>query len=237
MNKQNFTSIRVVHDRILRDPIFIGISLEAIIDYTVDFIEIVGSPNLFKESIMKDLEFTGYRFEQPIGFMDVVQLMIDERTTVASTDSASGFTPDVSPVDNKYSYNIVVTPTYRIAGNYIYLPVENGKATMIYKSIPIDDDINSPDYGLPMIEDSSLFMLALQSYIEIQWLRMLVRAGKAPGAMLDEAKQTYSWNVGRYETHSKKLSPSEMEAISRMFRTPFNRTNEFSGRFKNLNSL
>ena len=237
MNKQNFTSIRVVYDRILRDPIFIGINFEAIIDYTVDFIEIVGCPNLFRESIVKDLEFSNYRFAKPAGLLDIVQLIIDEKPVMASTDSASGFTPDISPIDNKYSYGSSITPTYRISGDYIYLPVESGKLTMIYKSIPIDDSLGSQDYGLPMIEDDPLFMLALQSYIEVQWLRMLVRAGKAPGAVLDEAKQTYAFNVGRYDTHSKRLSTSEMEAISRMFRTPFNRTNEFSGRFKNLNSL
>ena len=49
MAKTKWTNLRVVADKILRDPIFIGLNFETVIDYFIDFITVVGVPELFDE--------------------------------------------------------------------------------------------------------------------------------------------------------------------------------------------
>lgn len=233
MSKNTWTDIRVIKDRLLRDPLFDGIPLEAIVDYTVDFIEIVGAPSLFIKKGLINKDFSEYRYELPVDFVDVEQIVVDDTAAPLNTDTFAGFESEVFGGDSgKINTNI----TFKLVGNYIYLPKESGKISLVYKSVKISDTDDEFD-GLPMIPEDPVFMLALQSYIEVQWIRILTRANKVQQGVLDEAKQTYAWNVGRYETHSKKLNLSDMEALSKMFRTPFVKSNNFSNRFIGLGGI
>ena len=45
----NYTSLAVVADKILRHPMMAGISFEAIIDYAIDFMRIVQCAGFFEE--------------------------------------------------------------------------------------------------------------------------------------------------------------------------------------------
>lgn len=234
MNSNKWTNINVVYDKLLRDPLFIGINYEAIVDYFIDFIDIVGCPNLFDEKIKTDLVIADYRAELPIDFVDVIQLSVDKKMARHNPDTYALFNKEIATTLDEPLLRNVIETTYRISGNYIYFPMETGDITMVYKAIKTDDDVDSLTYGYPLIPDDPVFILALQSYIEVQWIRMLVRAGKTSQWSLDEAKQNYAWNVGRYETHSKKLNLSEMESISKMFRSIYQKNNEFTTRFRNL---
>ena len=244
MSVSKWTSIKVVYDKILRDPIFNGISYESIVDYFIDFIDIVGCPNLFEQKIITDVQIVDYRALLPMDFVEEVSVAVNKYPDNTQTrDYKIGrYNPDTHALFNKDINNVmeepllrnVVETTYRIAGDYVYFPIETGVMILVYKAIKTDDDDESQDYGMPMLPDDPVFILALQSYIEVQWIRMLVRAGKMSANLLDEAKQTYAWNVGRYETHSKKLNLGEMESLSKMFRSIYQKNNEFATRFRNL---
>ena len=60
MNK--YISIKVILDRLLRHPLMQDLQFEAAIDYTVDFMRIVGAPKIFEESIVKK-EVKNYRVD------------------------------------------------------------------------------------------------------------------------------------------------------------------------------
>ena len=61
MAKAKWTNLRIVADKILRDPIFIGLNFETIVDYFVDFITIVGVPELFDEKFTNiEIPITNY---------------------------------------------------------------------------------------------------------------------------------------------------------------------------------
>ena len=233
MSESKWTDIRVIKDRLLRDPLFDGISLESIVDYTVDFIQIVGVPKMFIKKALIDKSFTDYRYELPADFIDVEQITVDDISAPINTDTFAGFEKEVFNDDPS---RINTNTTFKIVNNYVYLPKETGVISIVYKAIKVSET-NDEFNGLPMIPEDSVFMLALQSYIEVQWIRILTRANKVPQGVLDEAKQSYAWNVGRYETHSKKLNLSDMEALSKMFRTPFVKANNFSNRFIGLGGL
>jgi len=237
MSKTKFTSLRVVADKILRDPIFIGLTFESIIDYFVDFITIVGSPQLFDEKITEvPLTVANYRATLPLDFIEEVQMSINNRVARTATDSFAGFYTEVdaNKPEQEYFQNTTTEVTYKIKGDYIYFSVKEGTVMLSYKCIMTDEDEESEDYGIPLLPDDPVFILALKSYIEVEWLKILYRSGKISNQILDEAKQSYAWNVGRYETHSKRLTLGDMESISKMFKSLVARNNEFKTRFKHL---
>ena len=234
MSKLKWTNLKIVTDKILRDPIFIGLNYETVIDYFIDFITIVGAPELFEEKFVTDIEVKGYRADLPIDFVEEIQISMDKKAARQATDTFMGnyATLDLDS-DNKMMKDVIEL-TYKIQGNYIYLSKELGTLTMTYKCVKMQTDETQDDYGYPMLPDDPVFILALQSYIEVQFLTMLFRAGKVTNQILQDAKQTYAWNVGRYDTHSKRLTIGSMESISKMFRSIIGKNNEFYTRFKTL---
>lgn len=246
MSKINWTSIKVVADKILRDPLFIGLTYESIIDYFIDFIHIVGSPQLFDEKIATSIDsdtgllvnhipITNYRAELPIDFVEEIQLEIDEHAARTATDTHAKYYNEIKDINYYRQFlDNVMEFTYKISGNYIYLSKETGDLILIYKCVKTQDNVDSEDYGYPMIPDDPVFILALQKYIELEYTKILFRSNKTTVNVLQIAQQDYAWAVGRYDTHSKRLTLGEMESISKMFRGLQQKTNEFKTRFKNL---
>jgi len=236
MSKLKWTSLRIILDKILRDPIFIGLNYETVIDYFIDFITIVGTPDLFEEKIVTDIPVANYRVELPIDFVEEIQITMDKKAARYSTDTYMGYYENINSNNDNQMLKDVIELTYKISGNYMYLCKKEGLLTMVYKCVKLQDDEDAEDFGYPMLPDDPVFMLAFQAYVEVQFMRMLYRAGKVTAQMVEETKQTYAWAVGRYETHSKRLSVGSMESISRMFRSIVGKNNEFYTRFKNLGS-
>ena len=74
------TSIKIILDKILRDPIFIGLNFETIIDYFIDFITIVGVPELFDEKFTNTkIEISNYRAELPSDFIEEITVQINHK--------------------------------------------------------------------------------------------------------------------------------------------------------------
>ena len=236
MAKAKWTNLRIVADKILRDPIFIGLNFETIIDYFIDFITIVGVPELFDEKFTNtEIPIINYRATLPTDFLEEITVQIDNRVARTSTDTyASNYKEYQDTNPDEYFPDKRSEPTYKIKGGYIYLSKKEGNLLLKYKCIATETDENSEDYGVPLMPDDPVFILALQSYIEVQFLKMLFRAGKVNGQVLQLAQQDYAWNVGRYETHSKRLTTGDMETLSRQFKSILTRNNEFKTRFSHL---
>ena len=236
MAKTKWTNLRVVADKILRDPIFIGLNFETIIDYFIDFITIVGVPELFDEKFTNTkIEISNYRAELPSDFIEEITVQINHKISRASTDTYAGNYQEFEDTglgetlsDNGSELS------YKIKGGYIYTSKKEGSLLLKYRCIATETDETSEDYGIPLMPDDPVFILALQSYIEVQFLKMLFRAGKINNQVLQIAQQDYAWNVGRYETHSRRLTLGDMESLSRQFKSILPRNNEFKTRFKHL---
>lgn len=236
MAKTKWTNLRVVADKILRDPTFIGLNFETIIDYFIDFITIVGVPELFDEKFTNaEVTISDYRATLPDDFLEEIVVSIDQKIARRATDLYFGNYKeyeDTNPSD--YFPDKRSEPTYKIKGNYIYLSKKEGNLLLKYKCIATETDETSEDYGVPLLPDDPVFILALQSYIEVQFMKMLFRAGKINNQVLQLAQQDYAWNVGRYETHSRRLTLGDMESLSRQFKSILYRNNDFKVRFKHL---
>ena len=75
----NYISIKTIADKLLRHPMMAGISFEAIIDYTVDFMRIIQCYNFFVEKCI-DLTIDKYRCKLPEDFYEINQLKLKNRT-------------------------------------------------------------------------------------------------------------------------------------------------------------
>lgn len=229
MAAERYVSLKVVADQLHRNPLMNGIAFEAILDYTVDFLQIVGVPADFIDKYYS-IEYKDYRAPLPEDYVECNQLMIDNRVARWATDTFHNLYGDTKTTGN-YCINDKlprsVDYTFTINNSYIYLSKEKGKIEMSYKAIPVDED------GYPMIPDNPVFQRALRMFIEKEHARILYLNDKLDGNKFSKIEQDYWWAVGQWETDSRKLNLSKAEALFNSFRTLIVRDTEFNNRFRN----
>ncbi len=201
----NYTNIRLIMDRLTRNPLLEDIPFETVVDYAVDFLRIVGMPNAFWEKTEK-IQIVDYRGILPCDFYKMIQVrLIDKEHNMGafrySTDSFH-----MSNVKPKYG-----GLTYKLQGTCIITSIEKGEIEIAYRAMPIDEE------GYPMIPDNSSYSRALELYIKLQWFTMLFEAGKLSAQVLTNTQQQYSWAVGQAQSDLIRPTIDEMEAISNMW--------------------
>lgn len=229
MAESRYTSVKVVMDQLHRNPIINGISFETMIDYTIDFLHIVGVPAEFVDKLY-ETDFENFRAELPDDYVECNQIIIDDRVARYATDTFHNFYRDIKTTSN-YELNSKlprsVDYTFTINNSFIYLSKEKGNLKMSYKAIPVDED------GFPMIPDNPVFQKALRLYMEKEHCRILYLNDKLDINKLSKIEQDYFWSVGQWETESRKLNLSKAESLFNSFRTLLVRDTEFNNRFRN----
>lgn len=214
-----YTNIRLVLDKLFRHPLMSDLLFESAVDYTVDFMRLVGAPNIFIEKTAI-LEVRNYRAALPCDFYKVIQVRTlkgGNNTFRASTDS---FHMSECSHDK-------LSLTYKIQGNIIYTSIEKGDIEMAYRAIAVDDE------GYPLIPDNSSFTRALGAYIKKEWYSILFDLGKISGAAYNNALREYAWAVGDCQTEFHRLSIDEAESFYNSWRTLLIRNNSHRTGFIN----
>jgi hypothetical protein len=226
----NYTSIKVVADRLLRHPLMAGVSFEAILDYTVDFLRIVQCYGFFEEKCtVVDIE--DYRGLLPEDFYEINQMRL-----VSSSKRISSDYENVEVYQNKPfryatdTFHISDTKTatdltYKIQGGIIYTSIKEGQVELAYQAIILDEE------GYPVIPDNSKFLRALEAYIKKQWFTILFDMGKLQAAIYQNAQQDYAWAVGACESEFQKMSLDKAESFYNSFSALLMRKNEHSRGF------
>lgn len=215
-----YESIKIILDRLLRNNVLNGISFESVIDYTIDFMEIVGVPSIYTEKLY-EADIVNYRASLPCDFVEEIQLLFDSRTSRASTDTFHEQYGKTN-LQHRTSDN-----TYSINRNYIFTSIEKGKLQMVYKAILTDEE------GYPMLPANRTFLNALEWFIKYKYYTILWEEGRLEDKRYENTKQEYAWAVGQCETDMKRLSLAKAESFFNSFRTLIPRDNEFSKRFMN----
>lgn len=193
-------------DRLTRHPLLQDIPFETVVDYTVDFIRIVGTPPSFldKTAIIDIVDYIGIL---PCDYYEMTQVRLNDgskRTFRYTTDSfhMSDNKPELSDL------------TYKIQGNCIFTaPLEQGQIEIAYQAMPMDEE------GYPLIPDNSSYSRALEAYIKREWFTILFDQGKLNGQVLARADQEYSFYVGQAQSEIIMPTIDQMEAISNMWNT------------------
>lgn len=209
---EQYLSIKKILDSCLRHPLMQDLSLETAVDYTIDFMRIVGMPRIFTEKVVR-ITIDKYRALLPCDYYQTIQVRIPGgHALVYSTDSFH--------MNNKGN-----SSTYKIQGNIIYTSIESGELELAYLAISTDED------GYPLLPDNSSFTRALELYIKKQWFTILFDLGKITSAVLQNTQQEYAWAVGDCQSEFNRMSIDQMEAFSNSWRTMILRDHQHSSGF------
>lgn len=219
---ERYISIKVVLDNLLDNPLLQDLTLERVVNYTVDFIRKVGMPKIYIEKTEK-LKVVDYRAALPCDFHKMIQVRESgEGTKVfrASTDSFH------MSEDKSRSHDL----TYKLQGQVIYTSLKEGTIEIAYEAIPVDCD------GYPQIPDNSSFRDALELYITKRRYKVLFDTGKIKGDVYSTTCQDYAFAVGQAQTSLIMPSIDEMESITNMWNTLIPRVTEHRMGFINSGS-
>lgn len=250
----NYTSLSVVADKLLRHPLMAGISFEAIIDYAIDFMRIVQCAGFFEEKCV-ELEISEHRCLLPNDFFEMnqmrmkkqyvkmpkyIEVITEGEGVITKQYVQDGYEDyEFTSSNNTFRYasdtfhlandKNCIDLTYKIQGGYIYTSVDSGTVEISYQAILIDEE------GFPLIPDNSKFTRALQAYIKKEWFTILFDMGKIQPAIYQNVQQEYAWAVGACESEFQKMSLDKAESFYNSWSTLIPRTNVHSKTYKTLN--
>ena len=219
MAEQNYISLKVIVDKLKRNPLLSDLTFETVIDYTVDFMRIVGVPNMFEDKVII-VPVKEYKGTMPPNFVWINQIRYKDITMRSTTDMF--YLSDDKKYDTDY--------TFIIQGGIIHTSIETGDIEISYKAIAIDED------NYPILIDNATFTRALEAYIKVQHFSILYDLNKINGNIMSKAQQDYAWAVGACQTDMRMLDLSKAESFFNSFRTLLIRNNEFGNSFRNNGS-
>lgn len=214
-------SIKLILDRILDHPLLQDVTLERAIDYTIEFIRIVGSPTIFEEKVCT-IELSNYRALLPCDFHQMIQCRYLDNNYPSFRYSTDSFHNGNS--DHQTDY------TYKIQGNIIIFSIKDGSVELAYQCIGTDSD------GYPLIPDNSSFSRALELYIKKKRFTILYDLGKISGPVLQNVQTEYAWAVGNCQNDMIKLTLDKAESFYNSLKTLIIRDNEHKRGFINNGS-
>ena len=220
---ERYISIKEVLDNLLDNPLLQDLTLERVVNYTIDFIRKVGMPKVYIEKIA-NLEVKEYRALLPCDFHKMIQVRTfneDYSQTFRSSTDNFHFS------NNKRDSHDL---TYKLQGQVIYTSMKNGTIEIAYQAIPVDCD------GYPMIADNSSFREALELYITKKRYKVLFDIGKIRGDVYSSTCQDYAFAVGQAQTSLIMPTIDEMESITNSWNTLIPRVTEHRMGFINNGS-
>ena len=220
---ERYISIKEVLDNLLDNPLLQDLTLERVVNYTIDFIRKVGMPKVYIEKIA-NLEVKEYRALLPCDFHKMIQVRtFNEGCSQTFRSSTDNFHFSNNKRD---SHDL----TYKLQGQVIYTSMKNGTIEIAYQAIPVDCD------GYPMIADNSSFREALELYITKKRYKVLFDIGKIRGDVYSSTCQDYAFAVGQAQTSLIMPTIDEMESITNSWNTLIPRVTEHRMGFINNGS-
>ena len=200
-------NIKQLIDKVRRHPLLADLSMEAIVDYTVDFLQIVGLPTAFMEAV-DIVKIEKYRGVLPDNFIEMVQVRTTTDPIVYYRYASDTFHMSGNKVHS-------VPFTYKIQGNYIFTSEESANLEISYLAIETDE------CGLPVLPDNAKFTRALEAYIKYKHFTVLFDCGKITGQILEKADQEYCWAVGACQADFNRLTPDKAETVLNLLNNIF----------------
>lgn len=228
MNKEyQYISIKEILNRLLRHPLLQDISLEQVVQYTLDFIGIFGMPKLYQDK-EEVLHIENFRTLLPCDLISINQIK-DNKTNMCIRSMTDNFMPR-EDYNRSTGSKKTVEMTYKTQGQVLYISFKTGDITVSYKSIPTDKD------GYPLLIDNSVFMKALELYIKKEAFTILFDTNKISPAVLQNTEQQYAWLAGQLQSEFTIPSISEMESLKNSWCTLIQRVSDFDRGFRDTGS-
>lgn len=224
-NTGDTVSIKLIADRLYRNPMMKEITYEFIIDNALEVMRIVDAPALYANRREK-IKVVNYRASKPANMMKVSSIARTDRGSIETMTSTEFISQEFL---NSGDHNVSRTSmTYSLNSKYINVNFEDGEVEVIYKSIMTDEEC------YPLIIDNPILLRCIESYIKWKWFDILNDMDVVSAQKLNKAEQDYMFNVG--QAHADMIMPSEaeMEALTNMITQILPSRTEFQKRFEFL---
>lgn len=207
-----YVPLQIILDDLLHHPLLQDLSFERVVNYTVDFIRIVGCPRIFHEKTAK-LEVRHYKAPLPCDFHRMIQV----RTCACGKTATFRYSTDSFHMSDDKHCNLPDL-TYKIQGQMIFTSIKEGEIEIAYEAINVDEE------GYPLIPENSSFIKALELYIKREHFTILFDLGKITPQVYNNTCQQYAWAVGQAQSELVKPSIDQMQAIANSWNTLIPRT-------------
>ena len=215
-------TINSLMNRLAFNDLMKNISIDQVIYYTIDFMSILGCPEMFTDKT-EILHLTDYRAKLPCDYFSIIQARLLKKDNPCLLYSTDTFLKSPFKRSNDKSLE------YRIQGSVIYTSFTDEDIEISYKAILTDDN------GYPLLPEDSSFVRALEFYIKKNYYTNLYDVEKINERILENAKRDYSWAVAQCKTNYKTPTVDQLEALANGWKTMLVRDNEHIVGFKNTN--
>ena len=229
MNNGKLVSVKMVADRLLRNPLMKELNWEFIVDNAVECMRLVGAPSLYI-SRKETVEIKNFKGDIPLDLMQVESVLCVRGNNLipmrGSEDTLHNhYDQFKSSSESRFDLN-----TYSLNNSKIFTSFENGKVVFVYKAIATDSEC------YPMILDSPQLLRAIESYIKYKWFDILNDMDKISDRKLNKAETDYCFNVAQAQSNLQMPSIDEMESLVNSITQILPSRLQHADRFKHLGS-
>ena len=227
----NLVSIKLIADRLMRNPLMTDLSYEFIVDNAIQLMRILDAPSIYV-SRKEELNVENYRALKPIDMIKVEGIARTDNGGVTPLQSTEYLDQEFISQGNKKSTR--PESTYSFNSKYVNLNFETGRIEIIYKAIATDEEC------YPLVLDNETLLRCIESYIKWKWFDIMNDMEMISDRKLSKAESDYTFNVAQADANMKLPSIDEMEMITNQIvqlipsRTAFSRRFEYLGSQENL---
>ena len=226
-NTGDLVSMRLIADRLIRNPVLKDLTWEFIVDNGVEVLRILEAPSLFINR-SETLEVKNFRAMKPVDIMKI------EGVSRIYGDNFSPMTANNDTNIDDYSLlnKLPSNPesTYGLNSRYIITNFEEGKIHITYKAIATDEEC------YPLVLNNAVLLRCVESYIKWKWFDILNDMDMISDRKLSKAETDYTFNVAQADANLKLPSPDEMETLVNQITQILPKRSQHAQRFEFLGS-
>lgn len=204
------------------------IPFETAVEYTVDFISLLGTPAIYDEKTAV-VKIENWRGQLPCDFESMIQVRVAPNQcshrwhgfhfpAILPMYRESGHSFHMS--DFKPSAFLTAEFTYKIQGMVIFTSTKDLDVEIAYRAFAVDDE------GYPLLPDNTSFLRGLENYIKLQWFTIKYDMGELSQQVMLNTQQEYAWAVGDAQSEFSRLNLDKAETLFNSFKTLLPRNNE-----------
>lgn len=221
----NLVSIKMIADRLLRNPLMKDINYEFIVDNAIQVLRILDAPSIYANR-REQLNIANYRALKPVDMIKVEGIARIDGGNLSPMQT----TEDIS---HEFFGSGKNNPsrgddTYSLNSKHVTVNFETGKIEIIYKAIATDEEC------YPLVLDNETLLRCVESYIKYKWFDILNDMEMVSDRKLNKAEIDYCFNVAQADANLKLPSADEMETLTNTIVQLIPNRTEFSRRFEFL---
>lgn len=226
-NTGDLVSIRLIADRLMRNPVLKDLTWEFIVDNAIEVLRILEAPSLFVNR-SEALEVKDFRAMKPVDVMSIngISQVIDGQLLPLTANG------DVNAEDYPAMQSLAINEekTYSLNSRYIIVNFEEGKVLLSYKAIATDEEC------YPLVLNNAVLLRCVESYIKWKWFDILNDMDMISDRKLNKAETDYCFNVAQADANLKLPSTDEMEALVNQITQLLPNRSQHAQRFEFLGS-